>query len=101
MPDFFEIERLVEDLAKLYSTACSTTWYKISQVNYPTKEEFRKKVVEFMKHFEYTLSTFPETEEGIKFKKYALDLLKREIDNVLSGNNKEVEKRFKYFIDSK
>jgi len=101
MPDFFEIERLVEDLAKLYSTACSTTWYRITQVDYPTKEEFRKKVVEFMKHFEYTLSTFPETEEGNKFKKYALDLLKREIDNVLSGNNKEVEKRYKYFIDSK
>ena len=70
-------------------------------MNYPTKEEFRKKVVESMKHFEYTLSTFPETEEGNKFKNYALDLLKREIDNVLSGNNKEVEKRYKYFIDSK
>ena len=101
MPDFFEIERLIEDLAKLYSTACTTSWYKINHVTYPTKGEFRKKVVEFMRHFEYTLSTFTETEEAYKFKVYALNLLTKEIDSVLSGNNKEVEKRYRYFIDYK
>ena len=49
MSDFFEIERLVEDLAKIYSTACATSWYKVTNISKPTIDEFRNKVIEFMK----------------------------------------------------
>jgi hypothetical protein len=52
-----------------------------------------------MKHFEYTLSTFPKNIESENFKKYALNLLVKEIERVLNGENKEVEKRYKYFVD--
>ena len=52
MPDYFEIDRLIEDLAKVYSTACATTWFKVSMNKKPTVEEFRTKVVDFMKNFE-------------------------------------------------
>ena len=99
MPDFFEIERLVEDLAKIYSTACATSWYKVNNIPIPTVAEFRNKVIEFMKHFEYTLSTFPQNNESEKFKAYAWNLLNKEIDRVQNGENKEVEKRYKYFIE--
>ena len=99
MSDFFEIERLVEDLAKIYSTACATSWYKVNNISNPTIAEFRNKVIEFMKHFEYTLSTFPHTNESEKFKKYAYSLLNKEMDRVQNGENKEVEKRYKYFVD--
>lgn len=60
MHDYFEIERVIEDLAKIYSTACATTCFKLSKTKLPTRAEFRSKVVEFMEHFEYTLSTFPQ-----------------------------------------
>ena len=99
MSDFFEIERLVEDLAKIYSTACATSWYKVTNISNPTIDEFRNKVIEFMKHFEYTLSTFPHNNESENFKKYAMNLLVKEIERVLNGENKEVEKRYKYFVD--
>ncbi len=99
MPDYFEIDRLIEDLAKIYSTACATTWFKITKNKQPSKDEFRKKVVEFMKHFEYTLSTYPKTTESDQFRQYALNNLKTEIENVLAGNNKEVERRYKYYVD--
>ena len=99
MPDYFEIERLVEDLAKIYSTACATSWYKINNIFNPTLDEFRNKVIEYMKHFEYTLSTFPDTSESDKFKQYARKLLKKEIEEVVNGQNKEVEKRYKDFVD--
>jgi hypothetical protein len=101
MPDFFEIERLVEDLAKIYSTACATSWYKVNNIFNPTLNEFRDKVIEYMKHFEYTLSTFPDTSESVKFKQYAKKLLKNEIEKVEKGQNKEVEKRYKYFVNYK
>ncbi len=103
LKDFFEIDRLIEDLAKIYATACATSWYKVfnddKSIRKPTKEEYRIKVVEFMKHFEYTLSTFPDNGESNRFQKHSLDLLKSAIDEVLAGNNKDVEKRYKYFSD--
>ena len=99
MPDYFEIDRLIEDLAKIYSTACATTWFKMTENKQPTKEEFRKKVVEFMKHFEYTLSTYPKSKEGDQFRQYVNNNLKIEIERVLEGNNKEVERRYKYYVD--
>ncbi len=99
MPDYFEIDRLIEDLAKIYSTACATSWFKISGNRRPTKEEFRAKVVEFMKHFEYTLSSFPHTPEAEKFRELATKELQREIARVLAGENKEVEKRYAYYVD--
>ena len=99
MADFFEIERLIEDLAKIYSTACATSWFKVAKVKHPSKEEFRSKVVEFMKHFDYTLSAYPQSKDADNFRNYAKQLLHQEIEQILSGNNKEVEKRYKYYVD--
>jgi len=99
MPDYFEIDRLVEDLAKIYSTACAVSWFRISGNKQPAKEEFRRKVVEFMKHFEYTLSTFPAAPEADKLREHARKNLENEMNRVLAGENKEVEKRYKYFVD--
>ena len=99
MPDYFELDRLVEDLAKLHSTACATSWFKIMGNKRPTKEEFRNKVAEFMKHFEYTLASFPQTPTADQFKDHARRSLDNEIAQVLAGENKEVEKRYKYFVD--
>lgn len=99
MPEYFEMDRLVEDLAKIYSTACATSWFKINGNKHPTKEEFRGKVVEFMRHFEYTLAAFPPVSAGDQFREQARKSLESEIANVLAGENKEVEKRYKYYVD--
>jgi hypothetical protein len=97
--DYFEIDRLVEDLARLYSTACATAWFKIRRYKRPSQEEFRDKVVEFMKHFEYTLASFPHTPEADQFRERARKSLEKEIAKVLAGENKDVEKRYKYYVN--
>jgi hypothetical protein len=97
--DYFEIDRVVEDLAKLYSAACATAWFKILGNSRPNREEFRGKVVEFMRHFEYTLATFPQTSAADEFREHTRKSLDREIAKVLAGENKEVEKRYKYYVD--
>jgi hypothetical protein len=97
--DYFEIDRVIEDLAKLYSTACATAWFKIGGNKRPSQEEFRDKVVEFMKHFDYTLASFPQTSAADQFREYARKSLEREIAKVLAGENKDVEKRYKYYVD--
>ena len=99
MPDYFEMDRLVEDLAKIYSTACATSWFKVTGGKHPTKEEFRAKVAEFMKHFEYTLSAFPQNPEADLLREHVRKNLQSEIAHVMTGENKEVEKRYKYFVD--
>ena len=99
--DYFEIDRLVEDLAKIYSTACATTWFRLAKTKRPTRVEFRTKVVEFMEHFEYTLSTFPQGPEIDQFRDYARRILRKEIEKVLQGDNKEVERRYKYYVEYK
>jgi hypothetical protein len=97
--DFFEVDRVIEDLAKSYSTAFATAWFRIMGKKKPSKEEFRAKVVEFMNHFEYTLSTFPETPAANGFRSHAKQALTTEISRVVSGENKEVEKRYRYFVE--
>jgi hypothetical protein len=97
--DYFEIDRVLEDLAKLYSTAYATTWFKIQGNKHPSQGEFREKVVEFMRHFEYTLDSFPQTSAANQFREYARKSLEREIAKVLAGENKDVEKRYKYYVD--
>ena len=99
--DYFEIDRLIEDLPKLYSCSCASSWFKVESQFKPTRDEFRNKVVEFMNHFEFTLSKFPNSTESEKLKKRARELLQKEATLVLKGDNKEVEKRYNYFVNSR
>ncbi len=99
MVDFFEIDRLTEDLAKIYSSQLAVSWFKVNNYKTPTKDEFRKKVVIFMQDFENSMSNFPDTENGIKFKNYSMSQLQKQIEIVLDGKNKEVEKRYKYYAE--
>lgn len=96
--DFFEVDRLVEELARLYATACATAWFRIEKKK-PVQQEYRAKVAEFMKHFEHTLDTFQDTPEAGRFKEHARKALAAEVARVLAGENKEVEKRYRYFVD--
>jgi len=54
--DYFEIERVIEELAKNYAAPCTTTWFKVTSNRRPSAEEYREKVVDFMRQFEAVLS---------------------------------------------
>jgi hypothetical protein len=98
--DYFEMDRVIEELAKAYPAQCATTWFKITKNHEPTKEEYRDKVVEYMKQFEYLLATYPqclETDKLIQLVKKSLD---NEIEKVLQGNNNEVERRYKHYVEN-
>lgn len=99
MTDYFEVDRLVEDLAKIYASQLAVSLYKVNKNKRPTKDEFRNTVIDFMSQFEYSLGKFPDTEEGTNFKQHCKELLSREIDIVKQGKNKEVEKRYRYYAE--
>lgn len=54
-----------------------------------------------MNHFEHTLSTFPNNPKSEEFKRHTREILQKEINLVLQGENKEVEKRYNYFVNSR
>jgi hypothetical protein len=66
----------------------------------PSIDEYRNKVISFVQLFENTLvSGFPNNEEiepnvGIHIR----SKLKLQSSNIISGANKEVEKRYKYYV---
>jgi hypothetical protein len=52
-----------------------------------------------MKHFENTLASFPQTPAADQFREQARKSLEKEISKVLAGENKDVEKRYKYYVE--
>ncbi len=98
MLDFFEMGRVIEELAKAYPAQCATTWFKITKNHKPSEEEYRRKVVEYMKIFEYLLATYPQGPDTNKLKEFVKKCLAKEIEKVLKGDNKDVEKRHKHYV---
>jgi hypothetical protein len=98
--DFFEIECVIEDLAKAYPAQCTTTWFKIIRNHRPTVEQYRNKVIEYMKQFKYLLETYPQNPETDKLKEIVNKALDDEIEKVLQGNNSGVERRYKHYVDN-
>jgi hypothetical protein len=98
--DYFEIERVIEELAKNYAAPCTTTWFKVTSNRKPSAEEYREKVVDFMKQFEAILSgQLPTSEQAELCLGYIKQQLHTQILLIRRGNNKEVERRFQYYIN--
>ena len=98
MLDYFEMERVIEELAKAYPAQCATTWFKITKNHKPSEEEYRNKVVEYMKIFEYLLATYPPGPDTDGLKELVKRILAKEIEKVLKGDNKDVERRHKHYV---
>ena len=98
MLDYFEMERVIEELAKAYPAQCATTWFKITRNHKPSEEEYRNKVVEYMKIFEYLLATYPPGPDTDRLKELVKRILAKEIEKVLKGDNKDVERRHKHYV---
>lgn len=99
--DFFELDRVLEDVAKTYAAPSATIWFKVNNKSKPTQEEYHEKVVEFIKKFEDLIkSNFPsENEHSDYLKEYISKNIRYGISSINAGNNKEVERRYRYYVD--
>lgn len=98
--DFFEIDRVMEELPRFLAAPCATTWFKVTRNKSPSADEYRNKVISFMQLFENAFtSEFSNNEEiTADLRKYIRGLLKDQISMIVSGANKDVEKRYKYYL---
>lgn len=99
--DFFELDRVLEDVAKTYAAPSATIWFKVNNNSKPTQEEYHAKVVEFIKKFEDLIkSNFPsENEHSDYLREYISKSIRYGISSINAGNNKEVERRYRYYVD--
>ena len=65
----------------------------------PTVEEFREKTLEYLKMIEPVFESFPENEEFEAINKYIDSRKKQEYEKIISGENKEIEKRYDRYVD--
>lgn len=98
--DIFELDRILEDIAKTFAAPTSTAWFKANNNRKPSRNEYYEKTVEFIKKFENLLMTsFPDNEHSDYMKGCISENIDRVICSVHSGNNKEVDKRYRYYVD--
>ena len=94
------METVLEELTRSFAAPSATTWFKVTKNKSPTRDEYRLKVVDFMMLFENSLTlgyqNFPNSKD-------ILELVKKGVRDqakiILSGKNKDVEKRYKYYVD--
>ncbi|MDW3631117.1 MAG: hypothetical protein QOK71_06745 [Nitrososphaeraceae archaeon] len=98
--DFFELDRVLEDIAKTYAAPSATVWFKVINNGKPSQQEYHEKVVEFIKKFENLLiSCFTDDKHSDYLKEYISKNIRYGISSVSAGNNKEVERRYRYYVD--
>ena len=96
--DYFEIDRVIEDLARSLAAPCATTWFKISGIKDPTADVYREKVIEFMNTFRSIVNeNYSGFEKEDNLKDYVFKGIDKAIREVNTGNNKEVERRYRYY----
>ncbi|HEY7227346.1 MAG TPA: hypothetical protein VH481_04410 [Nitrososphaeraceae archaeon] len=98
--DFFEMEKVLDELARSFGAPSATTWFKVTSNKTPTREEYRRKVVEFMSLLESSLLIIYQNNPNSYD---ILDFIRKGVRDriaiVLSGENKDVEKRYKYYVE--
>jgi hypothetical protein len=95
----FEITRAYDLLPHVVGASWASIWFRMNRRSRPTKEEFREKVVEYFKMLEPLTSAFPQEENFKEISEYVKEKHQEEIRRILTGNNSEIEKRYKRYVD--
>jgi hypothetical protein len=95
----FEIERAFDLLPHIAGCSWAAIWFRMNGIKKPTREEFRKKTIEFFMKIEPIFESYPKDEKFQAIQRY-IDIRKNEeIQKISDGLNKEVEKRYDRYID--
>ncbi len=95
----FEIERAFDLLPHVVGCSWATIWFRMNGIKKPTREEFREKTVEYFRKIEPIFASFPKDEKFQAIQKY-IDVRKEdELQKIIKGLNKEVEKRYDRYVD--
>ena len=95
----FEIIRALDLLPHIAGASWAMLWFRINEVKNPTKEEFREKTVEYFNRIEPLMKSFETKKEFEDINQYMQNRFENEKKLIISGENKEVEKRHQRYLD--
>ncbi|MDE1724730.1 MAG: hypothetical protein KGH76_02390 [Thaumarchaeota archaeon] len=95
----FEITRAYDLLPHVVGASWASIWFRINKIRKPTKEQFREKAVEYFNMLESLTNAFPQDALFQEMTAYTKYKHTDEIRKILTGNNSEIEKRYKRYID--
>jgi hypothetical protein len=95
----FEIERAFDLLPHVVGSSWAVIWFRLNKIKKPTREEYRKKVVEYFKMMNPVFESYKEDENFSEMIKYIQQRKQKEYERIISGLNKEVEKRYDRYVD--
>lgn len=94
---YFEISIMLENFAKNYGVPHANYYFRVNK-HKPSKDEYRRKVVEYMRHYDHTSLSFAGTPNYEALKNFVSVNMEKMIEQVLQGKNNEVEKRYTYYM---
>ena len=95
----FEIQRAFDLLPHVVGASWSVVWFRMNGIKKPTREEFREKVLGYLKLIEPVFDSYPDEEQFAEIRKYIEFRKNDEYAKILSGDNNEIEKRYDRYVD--
>ena len=95
----FEIERAFDLLPHVVGASWAVIWFRFNGIKSPSREEFRKKVIEYFNLLQPLYDSYPKSDEFAEISKYIQRKQKEEIERINQGKNKEIEKRYDRYVD--
>lgn len=95
----FEIERAFDLLPHIVGSSWTIIEYRLNKIKNPTREEYRKKVLEYLKMMEPIFESYKTNEKLAEIVKYIESRKQEEYQKIISGLNDEVEKRYNRYVD--
>lgn len=95
----FELDRAFDLLPHVIGSSWAVIWFRVNKIKKPTREEYRNKVVEYVKMLDSLIDSFPKSKNFQEMVAFAKKRYQDEIEKILAGKNLEVEKRFDRYVD--
>ena len=95
----FEIERAFDLLPHVAGASWAAVWFRLSNIKKPTRQEYRKKSLEYLRMLEPMFDSYPQDERFADMKRYIEFRKRKEFEKILQGQNPEIEKRYDRYVD--
>ena len=95
----FEIERAFDLLPHVVGASWAVIWFRLNRIKNPSREEFQDKVLEYFYLLNPLFDAFQSSSSLDEMINYIKLRRNHEIKRIKEGNNEEIEKRFKRYID--
>ncbi len=95
----FEIERALDLLPHVVGSSWAVVWFRLNGIKHPTRQEYRAKTLEYMGVLDPLFEMWSGDQRFADLQKYITARKKVERDRILSGGNKEVERRYDRYVD--